>query len=54
MSNSLAKSISLLEEFELFYETIPAPNYLSGVDKSTSEPKSQPLRDRKISRKRKS
>lgn len=45
------KKPSKLESFKLFYEAVPAPDYIAKV--SDSEAKSPSLRDRRLSRRRK-
>ena len=53
MSTYQSTKPSKLEEFKLFYESVPAPDYLERPIQSENDKKPQALRDRKLARKRK-
>jgi hypothetical protein len=55
MSDQLNPQInkpSKLEDFKLFYEAVPAPDYIS-KDRSDTDKKAPSPRDRRLSRRRK-
>lgn len=53
MSTYQSTKPSKLEEFKLFYESVPAPDYLERPVASDLDKKPLTLRDRKLARPRK-